>query len=108
MDDDFLKKLVLDLNNSGFASEMAAIQIFLKNDWNCSGSANYFDKDEQKTREIDLIAYHSQRTTKVGKNSDRTIASFFFVVAEVKKTEKPWVVFRENLKHPFDAWNNLA
>jgi hypothetical protein len=108
MDDDFRKKVVDDLGASGFASEMAAIQVFLKNDWFCTGNASYFDKDEQKAREIDLIAYRSQNRTKIASDSDRSISSFFYIVAEVKKAEKPWVVFRERIKYPLDAWNNLA
>jgi hypothetical protein len=105
MDADFLKKVTEDLSTSGFASEMRAIQVFLRNRWRCSGNTSYYDRDEGKVREIDISAYLWQRCDLV---DNRHVISYFFVVAEVKKSDKPWVVFREKVTRPLDAWNNLA
>lgn len=103
--EDFLKKVSEDLDNSGFISEMRAIQIFLRNGWRCSGNASYYDKDEGKNREIDLEAYLWKRRDI---SDGRSMVSFFYIIGEVKKTDKPWVIFKEELNHSLDAWNNLA
>ncbi|HEX8179469.1 MAG TPA: hypothetical protein VF525_07995 [Pyrinomonadaceae bacterium] len=109
MDNAFRQSVIQDLEKSGFGSEMRAIKIFLSEQWSCSGSPNYFDKDEQRTRECDLQAH---RMLMKRLENDKYIQSFYHIVAEVKKSEKPWVVFREDLSEsPLrtgDAWNNLT
>jgi len=98
--DKFLKAIVKDLEKTGFASEMRAMKAFISQSWRTSGNRSYFDLDENKTREIDFSAYntlteyHPQTKEIIGQ-------SFFQVVAEVKKTDKPWIIFREN---PHNAW----
>ena len=109
MDDNFVKKLIEDLEKSGFGAEMRAIRVLLSNGWECSGSSYFMDKDIEKTREIDIVAHHWIKRQHA---DDDVTVSFFFIVAEVKKSEKPWVVFTSKLdKDRFwigCAWNNLA
>jgi hypothetical protein len=105
MDDQFSNKVIQDLENSGFQSEMKAIGAFLTRGWKCTGGVSFFDRDEQITREIDFEAYRP-----LWKEIDKTtVECFFFLVGEVKKTKKPWVVFKAKLdrKHHTDAWDNL-
>ncbi len=50
------KKIVDDLEKSGFGTEMRALKIFLDAGWTCQGSPSFYDKDNHQTREFDLQA----------------------------------------------------
>lgn len=95
---DLLKRISDDLKKSGFASEMKALKAFSDSGWETSGIASYYDKDTDKTREFDLLAHHYLGQS-VGESCDAS--SFYQIVGEVKKTNKPWVVFKEE---PKDSW----
>ena len=104
---DLHKKIIEDLEKTGLGSEMRALKIFSALGWRALSGQGYFDIDENKTREIDISAYHPcniERRSKI-------IASIFFhISAEVKKSEKPWIVFRRQLgKYEAQgcAWNNV-
>ncbi len=107
MEEEFRKKITKDLEKSGFGSQARAIQTCLANDWDCEGSVGYFDKDEEKTREIDLRAssFLSEPISGIP-----LIETWFWLAGEVKKSEKPWVVLKEKLRYPqeSDAFNNLT
>ncbi len=103
MNEELRKRVVADLEKSGFASEMKAIRTFLDRDWLCSGSSSYYDRDEQKSREIDIVAHRPV----VEEGSQPHISCFFHITAEVKRSNKPWVVFKSRVKRGTDAWNNL-
>lgn len=109
MDESFAKKVIADLEKSGFGSEMRTIKTFLSNGWRCSGGQYYMDKDMGKTREIDVVAHYWLNKKHSKENYTN---SFFYIVGEVKKSDKPWVVFTKKLdKDEFGlkcAWNNLA
>lgn len=99
MDDHFKRKITQDIENSGFGSQMKAVRQFLNRGWACTGGAYFFDRDEQKTREIDFTAHHVLHP--------EGIDCFFYIVGEVKKSNKPWVVFKRIPIGFTDAWNNL-
>lgn len=103
MNEDLRNRIIADLEKSGFASEMNAIRLFLDRGWRCSGGSSYYDRDEYKSREIDIGAYRPV----IEKNSAPHISCFFHIIAEVKKSDKPWVMFKSRVKKPLDAWNNL-
>jgi len=108
MNEELKSKLEADLKKSGFASEMEAIKVFLGKDWGCRGGYHYFDEDEKKNRETDLVAW---RVTTVKRPGDQYLVIACHIVAEVKKTERPWIVFKRDHTHLFDAldaWNNLT
>ncbi|WP_421164153.1 hypothetical protein [Aeromonas dhakensis] len=98
MEDDLLNKIADDLHKSGFSSEMRVLKTFSDKGWETSGIASYFDKDDEKTRESDLLAYHY-----IGQDVGESIdaSSYFQIVGEVKKSNKPWVIFKET---PEDSW----
>lgn len=50
---DSIKK---DLEKSGFSTELRARQIFIDSGWSVSAGYGYLDKDEDKSREIDIVA----------------------------------------------------
>ncbi len=104
------QKVIEDLQRTGFASEMHAIKTFMSKDWNVVGSPSYFDLDENKTREFDLVAHHTIYEDDP-ESKKRVAQSFFQIVGEVKKSEKPWVVFKANPKNIWKAqegWNSLV
>ncbi len=80
---------------------MRAIRVFLAKEWGCYGAQAYFDRDEGKTREIDISAHYSPK--KISK-----VTLEYTVKAEVKKTERPWIVFRhqDDGKYEGDSWVN--
>jgi len=93
MNEELKKKIESDIVKAGFYSEMQAIRCFLSHQWYCAGGYHYFDEDEGKPREIDLHAAISSRDKKFGNalGADGKCSIF----AEVKKSEKPWVVFKQ-------------
>jgi len=98
-------KILQDLQKSGFASEMRAIRAFRDAGWQCSGAGTYFDLDEGITRTIDLKAYELARDREIG---DGGFEFEYELFVEVKKSERPWIVFRqaEISKGTGDAWEN--
>lgn len=106
LNEELEKKLIEDLNKTGFGSEMKAIKTFLERDWNCSGGYGYLD--DNKTREIDLQA---QRHLQQSISPSGFLRVSFCIIAEVKKSDKPWIAFRTDFKNKdyeaIDPLNNL-
>lgn len=110
MDTVLKKKIIKDLEKSGFGSEMRAIREFHKRDWNCIGNYCYFDKDFEITREGDLHA--SRRLMRIIDIPTAAVC-WFHITGEVKKSESPWIVFKEDLSSKSylslqDSWQNLT
>lgn len=106
MNEELRRKLVADLKKSGFASEMFALNVFQRLGWQARSGKGYIDKDENITREIDISAYLPMCLMHQG----TPYASIdFHIIAEVKKTEKPWIVFKQASKGLMmgDGWRNL-
>ena len=86
---------------------MRAIRTFLQAGWGCSGGYHHLDEDEGKYKETDLMALRIlEHTFQDGKE----LEVYYQIIAEVKKSEKPWIVFKESFEgryRPSDAWNNL-
>lgn len=106
MDIQFFNKLKEDLEKSGLASELKVRNILSKRGWSISGGAAYLDKDEGKSREIDIVSSCSAPVTKGEKC---IVYNFFRLYAEVKKSEKPWIVFKHYPPQYLDscAWDNI-
>jgi hypothetical protein len=106
MNTELKKKLIKDLEKSGLGSEMRVLNIFHALGWSARSGEGYFDKDENKTREIDISAHSSS----ILKSNDKIcVYNSFHISAEVKKSKRPWIVFRY---HPRRrpracAWNNM-
>lgn len=87
-------------------SELRVRRILQDRQWSVSAARAFLDRDEGKSREIDI---HATRVEGRKHNDRHCIHTEFKIFAEVKKTEKPWVVFRQ---YPLSslgycAWNNL-
>ncbi len=99
MEDELLNRIRKDLEKSGLSSELEACSIFEENGWRVTSGGSYFDKDEQKSREIDIVAYKANSITSKGNEDEYLAFNDFNILAEVKKSEKPWVVFKKNDKY---------
>jgi hypothetical protein len=88
VNEELKKKLLADIDKSGFGSEMRAVKTFWDKNWNCAAGVSYVDHDEGKMRTIDLVASNWVED----KTQGVTFSLIFY--AEVKKTERPWIVFK--------------
>jgi hypothetical protein len=106
MNDDLASRIRSDLEKSGMRSELFARRIFIENGWSLSGGAAFLDRDEGKSREIDISA---AKVGGIDDQSTRYCHCEFHVIAEVKKSERPWVVFKRVPPSwgRLCAWNNL-
>jgi hypothetical protein len=108
LDENLKNRISEDLHKSGFQSEMAAVEAFLVTGWQCEGSFTYRDRESNSSREIDLQATF---TLSRARQRGGSVQCGLRVLAEVKKSEEPWVAFRERASSPtqlLDAWNNLT
>lgn len=106
MKKELVDSIIKDLEKSGFSTEMRARKTFIEAGWSVSAGYGYLDKDEDKSREIDIVATRVLDLKHGKKNYAHTE---FHICGEVKKSEKPWVVFDQH-SPPFllsCAWNNL-
>ena len=90
----FEKKVIEDLEKTGFPSEFKVRNILSAAKWMCSGTSGFFDLDEQKQRQLDVVAWKDCRDFVSEKGQ---IEAVWSLIIEVKKSEqgKPWVVFKE-------------
>lgn len=113
MDTKLRLKIIEDLLKSGVGSELRALKAFKQRGWEASGATTFLDRDEGKTRELDLRAYVEREEPFLAKGKESAYGSWLTVAiavaGEVKKTEKPWVVLKEDLaeNQAVDAWNNV-
>lgn len=94
-----IDKLKASINKSGFPTEMKVANIFINNEWEPEHSNYYIDLDENKGREIDIVASKTFMRRQE-KYKEFTVS----YVTEIKKEEKkPWVVFTS----PISKFENL-
>lgn len=106
MNDELRAKLSEDLKRSGFYSEMRVVQMCVLRNWECHGSFTYYDRDEKGTRECDFQAITGAADVRQGKG---LIKLFVRLLGQVKKAERPWIVFKDRTFRTgdtFEAWNN--
>lgn len=99
MEDELLNKIRKDLEKSGLDSELKASRIFEENGWRLFSASYYFDKDDRKTREIDIRANITKNLT-TKDSDDALILNDISIDAEVKKSEKPWIIFKDLNSYP--------
>lgn len=101
--DELKAKIAADIQKSGFGSEMKALRIIKDAGWSATGSVHYVDLDTGISRESDIEAH---TVLSDASPDERTIyaQSFLSLSIEVKKTERPWIVFKEIPEHAFQLW----
>lgn len=87
MSEDKKKKILDDIKRTGFVAELNVASVFLKNSWLVNHNSSYLDKDQEKSREIDLVAQKFDFEPRYGFRQD------FYTAIEVKSSKKPWIIF---------------
>jgi hypothetical protein len=90
--EDIADKIKADAMKSGFPSELMTESVFRSRNWFVLGNTYFVDQDEGKGREIDLRCHTNICNTEI----DPVIFSWSFLSIEIKKSEKPWVVYTSN------------
>lgn len=76
------------LKSTGFLTELEVAKVFRDNDLRLELNKYYNDIDEDKGREIDLIAEFSRKTDT---DEENYLEMSFKFVVEIKKSRNPWV-----------------
>lgn len=98
---DIKEKILEDIKKTGFIVELNSVSKLLEKDWQTEHSTSYEDKDENKSREIDIIA------SKVDYIKEFDTRITFSLVIEVKKSERPWIIFTTFAKFTSLGWRVL-
>lgn len=87
MTDDLHKKVLADLEKTGFPSEFKARRVVQTQGarWDCTGTFGYFDRDEKKHRNVDIYAFMpcGDRVSPT-----KHTHSVWHLVIEVKKSDR--------------------
>lgn len=119
-----IKRLEEDARKTGFPSELRAARVLSSRGWTINGNSYFLDPVDKKAREIDIQAHKSKHLVidkKSGEevkddqegglfghpNHDLPIGVWSFLSVEVKKSDKPWVVFASERGHSSDWGINL-
>ncbi|MDP4265133.1 MAG: hypothetical protein Q8941_21575 [Bacteroidota bacterium] len=81
------EKILKDIEKTGFVTELKTVSMLIKNEWSAEHGTTYEDKDENRNREIDIVASKVKYVNELG------FRLIFYLVIEVKKTDRPWIVF---------------
>lgn len=89
-DNELLDKVRKDIPQTGFVTEMLVTAMFRAGGWIAVDHTYYVDKDENKGREIDVVAVKAVDV----ESEKRKISLTLALAVEIKKvSSKPWVVF---------------
>ncbi|MBW7852589.1 MAG: hypothetical protein H3C38_19000 [Rhodospirillales bacterium] len=98
MTEDILKNLKDDVLKTGFATEMIAASLMREAGWIALDHTYYIDKDENKGREIDIIAIKIATQ----ENEKKRISVNLGLAVEIKRViSKPWIVFTSPMHSEF-------
>jgi hypothetical protein len=90
MEEEYIKKIKSNILKGGFPTELEVAHIFNKRNWRVNHNTYFIDKDENKSREIDLISDLLFQHRTEGKYTEYT----FKLIVEIKQEKtKPWVLF---------------
>jgi hypothetical protein len=105
-DDDIVARLKTDVAKTGYASEIMVAAKFAEAGWTPVDHVYYMDRDENKGREIDLVAFRQKHV----ETARKKIYFGVGLAVEVKRAmSKPWVIFstertsRDNPGELFDT-----
>lgn len=91
MSEDLIDQIYSEIEKTGYPTELIVNNKFRSKKWSCTENEYYIDQDENKGREIDLKANKS-----IGCNDPEHIQVWSMLSIEIKKCEKPWVIFTSN------------
>jgi len=93
--------IIEDIQKTGYPTEITAASIMQANGWSVVHNPSFWDQEEQKSREIDIQAYRQWPTQ--SKNWTMGV----YLIAECKKSEKPWVFFTKDEKYEHSRLGSL-
>ncbi|MBO1306137.1 hypothetical protein JZO70_08190 [Enterococcus sp. 669A] len=98
---DFKSKLLKDIEETGFPFEMEISSMLRNRGWHVSNGSYYIDKDENKGREIDVIAeIHKDQLI----SKEATLEVVFSLILEIKESKKkPWIFFTSDATSLIDS-----
>jgi hypothetical protein len=95
------EKILNDIEKTGFTVELKTVSALIDNDWQVEHGSTYEDYDENKSREIDVIA------SKTMYIEDISFRISFYLIIEVKKSSRPWIIFTTNRRFGTLGWSIL-
>ncbi|MBI1885225.1 MAG: hypothetical protein HYS09_02750 [Chloroflexi bacterium] len=87
---DLKNKIVEEIKASGYPLELDVVEAFQSAGWVTTHGSMYLDADEQKPREIDVVAY---KVHEAGERDGRRYGLTCAAVVECKRSDRPWVFF---------------
>jgi hypothetical protein len=87
MDSELRTKILNDIEKTGFVTELRAFSTLMSHGWSCEHSTTFEDKDENCSREIDIVATKTEFIEDIG------LQVVMHLVVEVKKANRPWIIF---------------
>lgn len=95
------EKIKKDIEKTGFITELKVVSALIKRGWSTQHGTTYEDKDENRNREIDVVA------SKVTYVRDLDLRITISLVVEIKKSERPWIIFTTRPDFPMIGWRIL-
>lgn len=95
------EKILKDIEKTGFVTELKAVSLLIEKGWSAEHSTTYEDKDENRSREIDIIASKVEYVKELG------FRLTIYLVVEVKKSERPWIIFTTDKKFRTPGWAQI-
>jgi hypothetical protein len=92
------KDILEELKKTGYPTEVVSSSIIQQFGWGITHNPSYLDDIEKCSREYDIRAYKAWNFSTL--ENDRRLG--VFLLAECKKSAKPWVFFTTNESHSRD------
>ena len=97
----FEENIIEDIQKTGYPTEITAASIMQANGWSVVHNPSFWDQEEQKSREFDIQAYRRWQA----RSQNWTMG--VYLIAECKKSEKPWVFFTTEEKYEHGRLGSL-
>lgn len=94
-------KIIKDIQKTGFPTEIVSASIMRHRGWKVINNTSYWDENEGKSREFDILAYNDVIL------QNQNIAVRINLICECKKSEKPWVFFMTEEKYDSSKLSEL-
>jgi hypothetical protein len=91
--DELRSKLLKDIEQTGFPTELRVSDIFQACGWVVNENTYFIDQDENKGREIDMQVHNNLSIA-----MPKRVFVWSMLSVEIKKSEKPWIVFTSKRK----------
>jgi hypothetical protein len=88
-------KILKELAMTGFPTEIVSAGIMQGREWFVVHNPSYVDDTEPRSREFDIQGYR-EKAKQIG---EKRYEIGIYLIAECKKSEKPWVFFTTPEKH---------